>query len=51
MTVNRDQRGIAAGDRVTFRLLRASDTLTIVNLVKEAVAAEETVVLHVEGMT
>lgn len=44
-------RGIAVGDRVTFRLLRAPDTLTIVTLVKEAVTAEETVVLHVEGMT
>ena len=44
-------RRIAAGDPVTFRLLRTSDTLTIVNLVKEAVPAEETVVLHVQGMT
>lgn len=43
--------GITARDRVTFRLHRAPDTLTIVNLVKAAVTAEETVVLHVEAMT
>lgn len=44
-------KGVAPGDRVTFRLLRTLNTLAVVAFTKEAPSGEEKVVLDIEGMT
>ena len=44
-------KGVAPGDRVTFRLLRTPNTLAVVALTKEIPAGEAQVVLDVKGMT